>query len=90
MLVDSVKLAEEEILELKLNVLADKEAVLDACEVDGLTDEEIESLTDGDVLIDLEKLTEEDIRELKLIVLSDEEALLRVSDVDGLTDQEME
>ena len=90
MLVDSVKLAEEEILELKLNVLADKEAVLDACVVDGLTDEEIESLTDGDVLIDLEKLTEEDIRELKLTVLSDEEALLRVSDVDGLTDQEME
>ena len=42
MLVDSVKLAEEEILELKLNVLADKETVLDACEVDGLTDEEIE------------------------------------------------
>ena len=29
-LVDSVKLAEEEILELKLSVLADKEAVLDA------------------------------------------------------------
>ena len=30
MLVDSVKLVEEEILELKLSVLADKEAVLDA------------------------------------------------------------
>ena len=42
MLVDSIKLAEEEILELKLSVLADKEAVLDACEVDALTDEEME------------------------------------------------
>ena len=30
MLVDSVKFAEEEVLELKLSVLADKEAVLDA------------------------------------------------------------
>ena len=42
MLIDSVKLTEEDILELKLTVLADKEAVLDACEVDGLTDEEME------------------------------------------------
>ena len=42
MLVDSIKLAKEEVLELKLSVLADKEAVLDACEVDGLTDEETE------------------------------------------------
>ena len=42
MLIDSVKLVEEEILELKLSVLADKEAVLNACEVDGLTDEEME------------------------------------------------
>ena len=42
MLVDSIKLAEEEIIELKLSILADKEAVLDACEVDGLTDEEME------------------------------------------------
>ena len=42
MLVDSVKLAEEEILELKLSVLVNIEAILDACEVEGLTDEEIE------------------------------------------------
>ena len=42
MLVDSIKLAKEEVLELKLSVLADKEAVLDACEVDVLTDEEME------------------------------------------------
>ena len=42
MLVDSVKLAEKEILELKLSVLADKNSVLDACEVDKLTDEEME------------------------------------------------
>ena len=42
MMVDSVKLAEEEILGLRLSVLADKEAVLDACGVDRLTDEEIE------------------------------------------------
>ena len=42
MLIDSVKLVEEEILELKLSVLADKEAVLDVWEVDGLTDEEME------------------------------------------------
>ena len=42
MLEDSVKLVEEEILELKLSVLADKEAVLDVWTVDGLTDEEME------------------------------------------------
>ena len=72
----------EDILELKLSVLTDKEAALDVCEVDGLTD--------GDVLIDLVKLTEKDILELRLTVLSDEEALLRVSEVDGLTDQQME
>ena len=43
MLIDSVKLVEEEeILELKLSVLADKEAVLDVWKVDGLTDEEME------------------------------------------------
>ena len=42
MLVDSVKLAEEEILELKSSVLADKEDVLDVCKVDGLTGEEME------------------------------------------------
>ena len=42
MLVDSVKLAGKEILGLKLSALADKEAVLDACEVDKLTDEEME------------------------------------------------
>ena len=41
MLVDSVKLTEEEILELKSSVLADKETVLDACDVDGLTGEEM-------------------------------------------------
>ena len=41
MLVDSVKLTEEK-LELKLNVLADQETVLDVCEVDGLIDEEME------------------------------------------------
>ena len=40
MLIDSVKLTGEE--KLKLSVLADKEAVLNACEVDGLTDEEME------------------------------------------------
>ena len=71
-------------------MLADKEAVQDACEVDGLTDQEIESLTDGDVLIDLVKLTEEDILELKLRVLTDKEAALDVCEVDGLKDQEME
>ena len=42
MLIDSVKLVEEEILELKLSVLADKETVLDVWKVDGLTDEEME------------------------------------------------
>ena len=42
MLIDSVKLTGEEKLALKLSVLADKEAVLDACEVDGLTDEQME------------------------------------------------
>ena len=42
MLVDSVKLAEEEILELKLSVLIDKDAALDVCEVDGLKDQEME------------------------------------------------
>ena len=42
MLVDSVKLAEEEILKLKLSVLADKEAGLDVWELDSLTDEEME------------------------------------------------
>ena len=41
MLVDSVKLTEDK-LNLKLSVLADKDAVLDVCEVDGLTDEEME------------------------------------------------
>ena len=42
MLVDSVKLTEEEILEIKLTALAEKEAELDVCEVDGLTGEEME------------------------------------------------
>ena len=42
MLVDSVKLAEKEILGLKLSVLADKNSVLDVCEVDGLKDQEME------------------------------------------------
>ena len=42
MLIDSVKLTEEEKLALKLSVLADKEAVLDAREVNGLTDEDME------------------------------------------------
>ena len=42
MLIDSVKLVEEKILELKLSVLADKEAVLDVWKVDDLTDEEME------------------------------------------------
>ena len=89
MLVDTVKLTEDK-LKLKFTALADEEAELDACEVDGLTDEKIESLTDGDVLIDLVKLTEEDILELKLSVLSDEEAVLDGCEVDGLTDEEME
>ena len=42
MLIDSVKLREEDILELKLTVLSDEEAVLDACDLDKLTDEEME------------------------------------------------
>ena len=89
MLVDSVKLTEEEILELKLSVLADKEAVLDACEVDGLTDEEMEKLTEDDVLVDSVKLTEDKLK-LKLTALADEEAELDALEVDGLTDEEME
>ena len=40
MLRDSVKLAEGK-LELQRSVLADKEAVLDVCEVDGITDKEM-------------------------------------------------
>ena len=42
MLVDSVKLTEEEILELKLTILSDEEALLRGSDVDGLTDEETE------------------------------------------------
>ena len=42
MLVDSVKLTEEEILELKLTILSDEEALLRVSDVDGLTDEETE------------------------------------------------
>ena len=42
MLTDSVKLVEEEILELKLSVLANKEAGLDVWNVDGVTDKEME------------------------------------------------
>ena len=41
MLTDLVKLAED-ILELKLSVLIDKDAALDVCEVDGLKDQEME------------------------------------------------
>ena len=89
MLVDSVKIAEEEILKLKLSVLSDKEAVLDACEEDGLTDEEMELLTKEDVLVDSVKLTEEKLK-LKLTALADEEAELDAWEVDGLTDEEME
>ena len=89
MLVDSVKIAEEEILKLKLSVLSDKEAVLDACEEDGLTDEEMELLTEEDVLVDSVKLTEEKLK-LKLTALADEEAELDAWEVDGLTDEEME
>ena len=89
MLVDSVKIAEEEILKLKLSVLADKEAVLDACEEDGLTDEEMELLTEEDVLVDSVKLTEDKLK-LKLTALADEEAELDAWEVDGLTDEEME
>ena len=42
MLVDLVKLAEEEILELKLTVLSDEEVLLRVSDVDGLTDQEME------------------------------------------------
>ena len=42
MLIDSVKLTEEDILELKLTVVADNEAVLRVSDVDGLTDQEME------------------------------------------------
>ena len=42
MLIDSVKLTEEDILELKLTVLSDNEAVLRVSDVDGLTDQEKE------------------------------------------------
>ena len=42
MLTDSVKLTEEDILELKLTVLSDNEAVLRVSDVDGLTDQEME------------------------------------------------
>ena len=42
MLIDLVKLVEEDILELKLTVLSDKEALLRVSEVDGLTDQEME------------------------------------------------
>ena len=41
MLTDLVKLAED-ILELNLSVLTDKDAALDVCEVNGLTDQEME------------------------------------------------
>ena len=42
MLIDLVKLTEEDILELKLTVLSDNEAVLRVSDVDGLTDQEME------------------------------------------------
>ena len=42
MLIDSVKLTEEDILELKLTVLSNNEAVLRVSDVDGLTDQEME------------------------------------------------
>ena len=42
MLIDSVKLTEEDILELKLTVLSDEEALLRVSDVDGLTDQEME------------------------------------------------
>ena len=42
MLTDLVKLTEEDILELKLTVLSDEEALLRVSEVDGLTDQEME------------------------------------------------
>ena len=41
MLADTVKVPKDK-LKLKLTALADEEAELDACEVDGLTDEEME------------------------------------------------
>ena len=56
---------------------------------DGLTDEETEQLTEGDVLVDSVKLAEEEKLELKLSVLADKEAVLDVWEVDGLTDEEM-
>ena len=42
MLIDLVKLTEEDILERKLTVLSDNEAVLRVSDVDGLTDQEKE------------------------------------------------
>ena len=42
MLIDSVKLTEEDILELKLTVLSDEEALLRVSDIDGLTDQEME------------------------------------------------
>ena len=42
MLIDLVKLTEEDILERKLTVLSDNEAVLRVSDVDGLTDQEME------------------------------------------------
>ena len=42
MLIDSVKLTEEDILELKLTVLSDEEALLRVSDVDWLTDREME------------------------------------------------
>ena len=42
MLIDSVKLTEEDILELKLTVLSDEEALLRVSDVDGLTDRAME------------------------------------------------
>ena len=42
MLIDLVKLTEEDILELKLTALSDEEALLRVSEVDGLTDQEME------------------------------------------------
>ena len=42
MLIDSVKLTEEDILELKLTVPSDEEALLRVSDVDGLTDREME------------------------------------------------
>ena len=42
MLIDLVKLTEEDILELKLTVLSDEEALLRVSDIDGLTDQEME------------------------------------------------